>query len=206
MQLNPETGVRVCLAYPSPEYIHHKFITSFIQTLIYHSSKINLTMANTVSSRIAFNRNKLVQQARENNATHILFIDADMVIPVNGLERLLNHDKEIVCATAAGRVSEDSLAGKMHGCPVDPLDQTPNKKLVEMSLVGLPFMLIDMKVFDKIPKPYFAEPERNEDIVAEDQYFCEKARAAGFSIWCDTELSMEMGHVGSHVYKITPAV
>lgn len=196
--------MKICIAYPSPEYLHHQFVNTVINLLVANSKNYEISLLNVVSSRIAFNRNKLVEQAKEHKADYILFIDADMVVPPTAIETLLDHDKDIVCATASCRIGEN--VGKMQGNPVDDNQRSPeeNSSLIEMKMVGLPLMLIKMSVFDKLEEPYFAEPILGKNLIPEDEYFCIKAREAGFQIWCDVQLSMKIGHVGTAVYYIQP--
>jgi hypothetical protein len=60
-----------------------------------------------------------------------------------------------------------------------------------------------MQVFDKLSKPYFRfDTDANGDIIGEDYVFCDRARAAGFRIWCDSLLSREIGHIGQAVYRL----
>ena len=65
-------------------------------------------------------------------------------------------------------------------------------------------LLIRMSVFDKLPRPYFRfeSNEESGDIIGEDYIFCDRARAAGFRVWCDPALSHEIGHIGQQVFKI----
>ena len=174
-------------------------MSSVINLLVYNNGKYQFSLANTISSRIAFNRNMLVTLAREQGATHILFIDADMTFPNNALDRLVAHGKDIVGATAARRKGRtDAVGNTLDGGPLHF-----DEPLVRMELLGLPFMLIDLKVFEKLRAPWFAEPPTEDGgLVAEDEYFCDAALAAGYDIWCDTKLSLEMGHIGSKIYYI----
>ena len=57
-------------------------------------------------------------------------------------------------------------------------------------------LLIRMSVFDALAKPYFRYviDEVGGEIVGEDYVFCDRAREAGFRIWCDAALSLEIGH------------
>ena len=68
----------------------------------------------------------------------------------------------------------------------------------------MPFMLIKTSVFDKLEKPYFAEPINSEDrqLIPEDNFFCMNALKAGFELWCDLGISMQLGHLGTKEYKI----
>lgn len=198
---------RICVGWPSPELVDYRFIASLNDLFIQSAQFVPVGTTNAVSSRVAVNRNIIVENARQLQATDILWIDADSVFPVNGLLRLLQHDKDIVCATTCRRKGNDRSPVAL---PLDPANIQPYQKLVKMKLVGFPFMLTKMGVFDKLEKPYFAEPPRrmtdidtgNDDVVGEDEYFCSNALKAGYDIWCDMELSMEIGHVGSEVYYI----
>lgn len=217
---------RICIAWPSPEKIDYRFFDDMMKFITQNAQFCYLSIANRVSSRITSNRNLLVQDARKQGATDIMWIDADTRFPVHGLLRLLSHDKDIVCATTARRLGNDRRAV---GTPLDQNDGEAGQKIFKMKFVGFPFMLTKMSVFDRLDEyfaampngdkyvkskaPYFAEPPRwmhpeidsyDDEPVGEDEFFCYHARKAGFDIWCDEELSTVIGHVGSTVYYIAP--
>lgn len=190
----------VCIAYPSSEFVHVKFVSSLLALLSFTSHHIQTAVANIVSSRITLNRNQLVEKARKFGCSHILFVDADMVVPQDGILRLLEHNMDIVCATACKREDEDR---RPLGTPMDIADLETRKRMIEMEYIGLPFMLIKMEVFDKITTPYFAEPVTADgDVEGEDTYFCRKVREAGYKIFCDMKISEYIGHVGTKVFTI----
>lgn len=207
----------ICIGYPSPELIDVRFHTDLLNLATQSSAFVKVGLTNAVSSRIVANRNLIVENARIMGATDILWIDSDQKFPVNGLVRLLNHEKEIVCATTCRRKLTNRAPIAI---PVDRASVKPFQKLVPMRFVGLPFMLTSMSVFDKMEKPYFAEPPRelmvkeygdeaaypyenlDQYVMPEDEYFCFKVRQAGFDIWCDMELTMEIGHIGSEVFYV----
>jgi hypothetical protein len=63
-----------------------------------------------------------------------------------------------------------------------------------------------MAVFDKLSKPYFRfETDAHGAIVGEDYVFCDRAREAGFRIWCDAVISREIGHIGQSVHRLPDA-
>jgi len=151
-----------------------------------------------------FNMNKLVEEAKKVDATHLMSIDADMIFPADGLERLLGADKDIVGANYRFRgvlADQDTPASviKFEGKDGyrNVLEPDFPKELFECGAVGLGFTLIKMSVFDKLKKPYFYIKEdplpSTEDIV-----FCQDARKAGIKIFCDP--TIKMGHYGSYVY------
>lgn len=209
----------ICVGYPSSELIDVRFHTDLFalatQTASFANIRIGLT--NAVSSRIVANRNLIVDNARQMGATDILWIDTDQKFPINALVRLLMHEKDIACATTCRRKFGNRAP---IGIPEDRTILEPFQKLVPMRVIGLPFMLTKLSVFDKMEKPYFAEPPRalmiekygeaakipyeamDEYVMPEDEYFCFNAIRAGMQIWCDMELSMEIGHIGSETYYI----
>lgn len=199
--------VKVCIAYPSGDYVHVSFVASLLSLLLHclhHISPAFRPPAITGhnGSRITVNRNNLVEMARQSGASHILFMDADMVFPANALERLIAHKKDIVGATACKRDGSGKAIGQfMVGDESTPRVEVKGG-LVEAAVIGLPFMLIRMSVFDRMRKPYFAEPVSGVYPEGEDLYFCRNARELGFKVWCDVDLSKEMGHIGTKVYYI----
>lgn len=214
---------KICIGYPSPERVDYRFHSSLIELITQTSQYVPLGLTNAVSSRIAVNRNIIVENARQLGATDILWIDTDSVFPISGLMRLLMHNKDIVCATTCRRkgVNREPVA-----LPLDLASIQPYQTLVKMRQIGFPFMLTSIKVFDKLDelnlapitdsrqRAYFAEPPRwmmknlgwdilgDDALVGEDEYWCQLVLKAGFDIWCDMELSMEIGHVGSDVFYI----
>jgi hypothetical protein len=210
---------KVCIAFPSPDTVHVDFCNDLMQLVTQSSQFVKLGLTNSCSSRIAQNRNTIVKHARMiGGVTDILWLDADSKFPITGLMHLLMHDKDIVCATTCRRKGPDRSA---IATPLDYDSITPDQRLVKMRTIGFPFMLTSMKVFDKLDAlnlatdaTYFAEPPRwmmnqmgwktegEEGLIGEDEYWCYIVRKAGFDIWCDMELSMEIGHLGYDCFYI----
>ena len=212
-------GRKICLAFPSPDTINVAFHHSLIQMITNTAPVVPLGLTNSASSRIAKNRIEIVKNARLMGATDILYMDADSVFPVHALITLLVHNKDIVCATTCRRKGNDRTA---IAAVVDPKDIVPGQRMAKLKQVGFPFMLIKLSVFDKLDElgfapdhTYFAEPPRwmvnkflgwdlpgDDVLLGEDEYFCQLVLRAGFDIWCDLGLSMEIGHIGTDVFFI----
>lgn len=65
-------------------------------------------------------------------------------------------------------------------------------------------LMIRMSVFDALTGPNFrflVDPA-TDAIIGEDYDFCDRARAQGFTVWCDTALSFEVGHLGQSVHRL----
>lgn len=143
----------------------------------------------------------LVYTARETAAkgiledgtySHLLFIDSDMVVPVDLITRLLDADKDIVSALAFKRVFPFEPCIFKTCTKKDAtfyLDYT--KGLIQVAGTGMACTLIKREVFEKLSQPWFTPMEN----IGEDLSFCVRAKDKGFQIWCDTELIC--GHITS---------
>ena len=191
--------LRIAIAVPSGDMLHADFAMSLAR-LCASTQGMRLNVINNKSSIVAIARNNGVQLAQELDAHYLLFLDSDMTFPESTLWRLLMHRQDIVGATYAKRVPPYATLGSVLPGEVE---QTPSG-LIEMVRIPTGCLLIKMSVFEKLPRPYFRfdADEATGDIVGEDYVFCDRARAAGFRIWCDPALSHELGHIGQQVFKI----
>lgn len=151
-----------------------------------------------MNASLSFNRNRLVWLALQSGATHLLFIDDDMVYPDDSLARLLQWDKDIVCAVASQRREGGKMCGKF------AQNAKPENGLIEMDYVGGAFILVKTELFKKISSPVYYQnydPVLNE-VTDEDYTFSEIAKSHGYKIWADISLSKQMGHIGKQVFYL----
>jgi len=153
----------------------------------------------------AYSRNLAVERARQLGVTHLFFLDADQTFEKDALQRLIEHKKDIIAANYNQRQSDPIVSvTKQMGDNGELLDNFPvPKELFKAFSVGTGFCLIDMKVFDKTPFPWFntqvtLDKNGKAEIMSEDVYFCINARKAGFDIWCDP--TIDIGHLGEYTY------
>lgn len=146
------------------------------------------------------NREILVEKALENNCTHVLFVDSDMLFDGDALDRLMERNKEIIGVPT--HLRKFPLVSTMKN-----IDEFGNKLweeypdgLIKCAGVGTGFMLINLEVFKNITHPwFFYESNDNGDLVCgEDMWFCRKARAAGYDIWADS--TVNVGHIGDMIF------
>lgn len=203
---------RVAICVPSGDMVHSDFAMS-LAALTYVSGPqtgmpaIPIALANVKGSLVVNNRNKLVEEARILDVSHVLFLDSDMLLHPYALRRLLSHDKDIVGATYIQREEPHRLLGKMPdgGLIHDALVagyRVNTAELQEVSALPGGCLLIKMSVFDGMSKPYFQTPAHVEAdgtpwIEGEDYFFCRQAKAAGHSIWLDWGLSVNLAHLGT---------
>jgi hypothetical protein len=189
---------RIAIAVPSGDMVHADFAMAYAQ-LCMESAGLPLRLITAKSSIVAQARNTGVDRAREFDADFLLFLDSDMVFPPTTLLRLLLRKKDIVGATYTKRVAPFEILGTK--LPDQPTLLTGD--LLEMQRMPTGCLLINMRVFDKLAKPYFRfDTDAQGQIVGEDYVFCDRAREAGFQIWCDAVLSRELGHIGQNIYRL----
>jgi hypothetical protein len=189
---------RVAITVPSGDMVHADFAMAYAQ-LCMASAGLQLQLITVKSSIVAQARNNGVELAKNFKADFILFLDSDMLFPPTALFRLLLHRKDIVGATYTKRVAPFEILGTH--LAEQPI--VPSGDLLEMQRIPTGCLLINMGVFDKLSKPYFRfETDANGAIIGEDYVFCDRAREAGFRIWCDAVMSREIGHIGQVVYRL----
>ncbi|MDR3439533.1 hypothetical protein [Telmatospirillum sp.] len=194
-----EDRPRIAISVPSGDMVHADFCLA-LASLCHEMSGVDVTILSNKSSIVAIARNNGVAMAQEAKADYLLYLDSDMVFPRNSLRRLLAHRQDIVGATYTKRVPPFSLLGTAFD--TQPADAPEG--LVEMSRIPTGCLLINMAVFDQLKRPYFRF-ETNEttgDLIGEDYVFCDRARQAGFRIWGDLALSVEIGHIGQQIHRL----
>ncbi len=145
-------------------------------------------------SHVPVLRNDLVEQFE---GDWLLFVDSDMIVPEDGLEKLLSHNKPIVGGLCFRKVPPYNPTIYFdHGNEnFEWQYKWPEDGLFECDATGTAFLLVRREVFDKIKKPIFEYTDISEDLL-----FCRKAREAGFKIWIDP--TVEVGHIRPKaVYK-----
>ncbi len=159
-----------------------------------------------IGGYVDVNRNKIAEECLKNGTTHLMFIDADMSFPADGIERLLKHNKDIVGGNYNVRLdpTSDVLSGPtvkmlVDGKPVSLTKDGLPDDLFKCYAIATGFMLINTRVFDKLDFPYFeAYQDKTGKHYTEDIDFCKKVNEAGLEVWCDP--TIKIGHLGTYAY------
>ena len=171
------------------------------------NSDIEITFATGSSSLIHDLRRDLVKDALKAEADWLLFLDDDMRFPPDALMRLLKHRRDIVGCNYVTRsipprptakmIADDMM--KFYPVPTMPDDTG----LLEVDALGFGCVLINARVFKKMPQPWFSMPwvPQLQYHVGEDVFFCIGAGRHDFKVFLDQDLSQEIGHVGNFTYE-----
>lgn len=164
---------------------------------------IQMVLTNVMGTGLALNRINLCKTAMQREASHILFLDDDMRLPMDTLMGLIRHDKDIVAANCARKElwpTRPTARGFKGECVYTRKRSTG---LEEVDSIGTGVMLINTRVLKAMPQPWFAEvwkPE-TETVTGEDVYFCEQARKHGFKVYIDHDISKGVVHMGSFEFE-----
>lgn len=199
--------IRVCIGMPSDDDIK-KSTAMCLAELLWDAGHMGpaVLLADGRSSIVSKARNQVTALAQDKDCTHLLFLDSDMVFPRDTLRRLLAHDKPIVGATYRRRAQPMEMMGlpRAAGGTLDIHAAPMRSGLREMISIPTGVMLIDMRVFGALKRPYFRieaveeTADRPAHEIGEDHNFCLRAGAAGFGTWCDVDLTKQVAHIGTY--------
>jgi hypothetical protein len=157
-------------------------------------------------------RNSCAAKFLAGDATHLMFVDADIQFRAEDINKLVSHDKEIV----GGIYPQKTLPPKM---VVNTLDNGKREgDLVEVGTLGTGFMLIKSVVFQAMIEEgaqkytdaiglssvendnqydfFNCTIDSNGRYLTEDWSFCRRWRQIGGQIWAD--ITIPLVHVGYH--------
>lgn len=185
---------KICLGIPNIGTIKTLTFTSVVSLM--WQSKMEFVVIAQMSCYLHQNREIIAGRSLTDNCSHLLFVDSDMIFGGDALLRLMADGKDIICGfynkRELPRVSTMKMADK-DGNFIDMKTKIPGKPF-KVAAAGTGFMLIKTDVFRKLDQPWFAF----EGNMGEDVYFCRKATAAGYEIWCDPAVTV--GHIGDYIY------
>lgn len=196
---------RIGIAIPAREDVKTKFASDLLVTTCTHlnafPSDLVIPMFHEGTILVS-QRTELVLEARRNDCTHILFLDSDMRFPPDIIARMLAAEELVVAANCARRRMPTGPTAANYA---DNLSKTPvytfpeSTGLEQVNSVGTAVMLIDMKVFDIVPVPWFATPwvVDQHGFMGEDVYFCLQLKKHGVPIMIDHDLSKLIKHIGA---------
>lgn len=168
-------------------------------------------LSTTCGSNWIENREKLAEMLLERDATHLCFIDDDMVFSDAVIPRLVSriHTDKLDIVTANYMVKEEPpttfTAIGLNGERVRTTVESTG--IEEIAANGFGVSIISAEVFKKVPQPWFL-PTWTKDFgySTEDVPFFRKAREAGFKVWLDHDASKAVAHAGRKQWSWKHAV
>lgn len=158
-------------------------------------------------SNLSNGREATAREALQMGMTHLLFLDDDMVFPPELLRRLAGARRAVV---GVNYVTKDPSGPKPTVLGLDGKYRNSAKcsGIEEVGRIGLGAVLIRLKAIEKIKPPMFPVvwSPPHQLYRGEDYAFCDVLAENKVQIFCDHELSKEIGHVGSFVYSFKSCI
>lgn len=203
----------VLVAIPSRDTWNSDFGMCLVQLVADFSRKYEgfdeqrIRVQKKEGSILSNQREGLAQAALEFGCTHLLFLDTDQTFPPTTLRQLVAWDKPIVACNVAIKTFPTAptarLFSKQDAKGGVLFTWSDSVGLAPVWRIGTGVMLVETRVFRKIPEPWFPQRwmEETKTFQGEDWCFCEKAEAYGFHPMIDQGLSWQIGHVGKLEFK-----
>lgn len=195
---NKITKLGICL--PLYGALAPSFFVNFLNRLheLYSNEKVpSVKIYMKVSTVIDRARNELVKDAIRDECSHILFVDSDIIMPSGAINSLIDMNTDIASGLYFSKGKPYlPVARVIKNDKHFYLEDFEYNQIIDVAGVGMGLCLIKADVFKKLPYPYFKLEWRNDLSsgwyqIAEDLYFCDLAREAGYSIKLNTGLLLE---------------
>ena len=186
--------MKICIGVPANKPIKARTVQSLLDMVAVSPYEFLIIIA-TEGYTPSEKRNYTIVQSLNKNCDYTLFVDDDMVFPPETLTTLISRDKDVIGGLYY-----------LKGLPLEPIiELEKGQKILEEPFmckgVGAGLLLANNKIFMKMKKPWFDTKVDGlgQTVVGDSFYFCDKAREAGFEVWCDG--SLKIGHIGEFIYK-----
>lgn len=158
------------------------------------------------TSNLSNSRQNIVDFVLQGNATHLLFLDDDMVFNQTIVhEWLAQTERHVIAANCPTRSIPCHPTARREGPTIagTPIySDVANMRFEKCWRIGTGIMMISREVLQKIKRPCFDVVWRPEldSYGGEDWSFVEEIQKAGYDVWIDHEQSLPIGHVGSQEF------
>lgn len=176
-----------------------------VESLLYLRQPCECHVKLVTGSLVYTARDNLSIIAVNHQFDYLLFIDSDMVFPKSALERLIEHDADIVTGMCTTKHSpynpcvyrKIGQRGETEAFAEHETDVF--RDYFEIAGCGMAFCLIKVSVLKELFKTSRScfEPLPG---LGEDLSFCLRATQRGFKIYCDGTL--KIGHIGKRIASI----
>lgn len=195
---------KIAICMPTREQMHSRCAFSLYNLgKVLSDAGIDHSLFLSPGTLIANQRHELVKAAQEWGATHVMFIDSDIIFKPSHVIELLNFNEPVVGAAYSKRI-EPVIPTAWHSIDnwntyVRLKEQTDSHILVEAMALG--FCLIQIDVFNKLELPWFILGFNNGQYTGEDIEFFRNCKNNNIPVWLDVKVSFEIGHLGLKEFK-----
>lgn len=166
-------------------------------------------------------RNRIAQEALDEEADYVLMVDNDVVLPCDALLNLTDNLKEVCLGYYAHRDTDNIYRGRTCVCRLfdkaghkyfnypleseytaDDMRRFREEETYKIQIHGggMGCAFIKTDIFKQLDYPWYDWVNYADDhrgMLSEDLFFCEKCKKAGIKIYTDTRVGC--GHMLRHV-------
>lgn len=212
--MNPEAQQKPRIMIATPHA--GDFSSEYVLRVFWMAKELRqyeLTLKVMDSSLIHATRNNMFFEARDAGSDYLLFIDTDMVWPIESLEQMIALGKDVVTGIYVQRYWPHRPTIYMLNDPyiLVHIDEFPEEPF-RIEAAGCGYMLISRKVLDAFTDEVIQEmghpfnlammPYRikHGTMLGEDASFCYRLKRLGLELWADPRI--KLGHMGSYPYYL----
>lgn len=207
---------RIFIALPVVGGYYPQMINSMFKLLMQNPGGhtfVPFPMSN--ESLISRARSRLASFFLDSDCDYLLSIDADIEFPSDAVDRLICHDKDIIAAPYPVKSTPTRWAVGFNADPPAYLEG-----VVPVRYVSTGFSLVKRHVIEALSTPDLKFYEVNDSrsyhaiylpmlhesdtgvrlYLSEDYAFCQRAKDAGFEIFCDFDIRLR--HWGMNPYEM----
>ena len=191
------------------------FISSLLHTLF--NQPCSLMVKHIVGdSLVARARNRIAADFLASDATHLLFLDTDLIFSPEQIKILVDHDLPIIGGLYPKKQRELAWVANFLA------DEKQDGKLLKVKYAGTGFLMIKREVLERMrdtfdihfepdsedgtgikwdffPVGIWTDPKTgHRRYLSEDWFFCQRARELGYDIYVATNVVLK--HVGDFIY------
>ena len=191
--------MKLLIAVPTLDFLHFEFVESLTNLIMYlKNERVNFEVKYISGTLVYVARDRLACHAINNDFTHVLWLDSDMVFPTSIVDDLMDLDKPIVSGIYHARRKPFNSCIFKEIVPVVRFDKYPSEPF-KIGGCGFGIVLTSVEVLKAV--------KMNHDTCflpmaafGEDLAFCCRARDLGYEIWCDP--TVRAGHIAHYaVYE-----
>ena len=185
--------MKLLIAVPTLDYLHFEFVQSLTNLIMrLNRDQIHFEVKYISGTLVYVARDKLANYAINNDFTHVLWLDSDMVFQDSILDDLMFCDKDFVCGRYNARRKPYLSCQFTKLVPVERVKDFPTEAF-KIAGSGFGCVLVTVDILRQIQMAYRTcfLPLAG---FGEDLAFCARVKDMGMDIWC--EPSVVLGHVG----------
>ena len=190
-------AVRLLIAIPTTDYVHADFVKSLAKLQCELGRRhVNYDVEVAAGTLVYYARNRLANKAINENYTHVLWLDSDMVFNEQIVDDLMECGKEMVCGAFVSRRPPYT------SCIFSNIEQNKIERVKDFGLqpfrvdgCGFATVLTSVDLLQAVTQK-FGTCFQPTDYYGEDLAFCWRVKQIGREIWCDP--TVRVGHI-AHV-------